>query len=132
MINNTDVTRLISATQNMTVLYVEDDEFIRAQMTSLLSDIFKNLKVAKNGKEALGIILSTNVDIVITDIIMPVMDGMELVESLRAKAINPKIIVISAIEDADMARFDELGVNAFVAKPIEPSKLFAALLSICE
>jgi two-component system, OmpR family, response regulator VanR len=126
------LTKLIEAARNINVLYVEDDEFIRAQMTNLLSDIFKNLKVAKNGKDALSILLVTNADIMITDIVMPIMDGLELIQSIRAKNINPKIIVISAIEDTDMQRLDELQVNAFVPKPIEPSVLFATLLSICE
>jgi YesN/AraC family two-component response regulator len=129
---NTLLAKLIEAGRDINVLYVEDDEFIRAQMTNLLSDIFKNLKVAKNGKDAISIMLVTKIDIMITDVVMPIMDGLELIQSIRAKNLDPKIIVISALEETDMHKLNELQVDAFVPKPIEPSVLFAALLSIRE
>lgn len=131
MINNTDVAKLVSISKNISVLYVEDDEFIRAQMTNLLADIFTNIKTAKNGKEALDVLCDNNIDIVITDVIMPIMDGLELVKNIKSKKLAAKIILISAIEDSDIKKFEEIGIDAFIPKPIEPSRLFAALLSLC-
>lgn len=132
MINNADVTKLVTMSKNLNILYVEDDEFIRAQMTNMLSDIFTNLKIAKNGKEALDLIDKEHFNMLITDAIMPVVDGFELVQKIRDLQLELKIILISAIEDADLKKFDILNIDAFIPKPIEPSRLFEALLLLCD
>lgn len=131
MINNTDVARLVSISKNISVLYVEDDDFIRAQMTNLLADIFDDLKEAKNGKEAIEILRTDSIDIVITDVVMPVMDGLELVKNIKSEKFESKIVIMSAVEDVDLEKFEQAGVDAFVPKPIEPSRLFTILLSLC-
>jgi CheY-like chemotaxis protein len=132
LINNADVTKLVTMSKNLNILYVEDDEFIRAQMTNMLSDIFTNLKIAKNGKEALDLIDKEHFNMLITDAIMPVVDGFELVQKIRDLQLELKIILISAIEDADLKKFDILNIDAFIPKPIEPSRLFEALLLLCD
>lgn len=132
MINNADVTKLVTMSKNINLLYVEDDDFIRAQMTNMLSDIFTNIKIAKNGKEALDLLNQEPFYMLITDAIMPVVDGFELIQKIRDLQMQLKIILISAIEDADLQKFKALDIDAFIPKPIEPSKLFETLLLLCD
>ena len=114
--------------KKLNALYVEDEKDIREPFSFLLKKYFKNVYVGKNGKEGLELFEKYNPDIVITDIRMPVMDGIEM--SKKIKEINPQalIIVITAFSDTDyLQKAIDIGIDAYLTKPIELDKLFIKL-----
>ena len=119
---------------DMSLLYVEDDVEIAQATQSFLSDYFKHIDYAKDGKEGVekyNTFKKDNdscYDIVVTDINMPHMNGVELSRELLTQNPDQPIIVISAHDDATyLIELINLGVNAFVLKPIEFQSLIKTL-----
>lgn len=114
--------------QTLDLLYVEDDVETRDILARYLGRRFKSLDVAANGKEGLQAFQQKHHDIIITDIKMPLMDGLEMAEQIRAIADDVPIVVITAYSDLDyMLRSIELGVDNYVIKPVDPDKLLEAV-----
>ena len=86
--------------KEVTVLYVEDEDMMRESVVMLLKRRFKQVFVAANGLEAVNIYKAEHPDVVITDLQMPVMDGMELARQIRALG-NTPIVVVSAFNDKE-------------------------------
>jgi CheY-like chemotaxis protein len=88
----------------------------------------RNVYRAEDGEGALAVINSTPIDLLVTDIRMPIMDGITLVRKLgeRAKSF-PSVIIISGFGDIDQREMYALGVEAFLAKPIRKDELIDAL-----
>jgi len=116
--------------QFLNLLYVEDDQILSKSMYSTLKEFFHSVTVAYDGEEGLQLYQSADFDIVLTDIMMPHMDGREM--SRRIHDINPHqiIIVLSANEEANyLMELIEIGVHKFVSKPPDLQRLTDALLS---
>ena len=102
-------------------MIVEDDRTVGESIRSLLKKRGYTLFLACNGKEALPFIRQKNVDLVITDLVMPKMDGIELLQTVKELRPETEVIVISAqgtIEKAVQAM--KLGAFDFIEKPINP------------
>ena len=115
------------------ILYVEDEYDAREQTMMLLQEHFDTVFSAANGKEGLETYEKEPCDLVITDIKMPIMDGVEMVQSIRQ--INPAqpVMVVSAYDFSDKLRpFLEREVEFFLAKPYHPENLLKAIRDICE
>ncbi len=110
------------------VLYVEDEEMMRETVVMLLKRRFKKVMVASNGKEALDIYKSDKPDVVITDLQMPVMDGMELTKQIRALGSTP-VIVVSAFNDESHIVPE---ANGRLLKPVRKEDLFELVLKCLE
>ncbi len=130
---------LYEKTKDLSLLLVEDYEPLRNDMTEILEDLFKTVVVASNGLEALKFYRDyaqehgKNVDIILTDIVMPYMNGVDLCEILRNKDEGQPIIVLSAYTDSEyLVRLINLGIAQFINKPIEPDKLLETLYSVAE
>ena len=103
--------------ENLTILYVEDEEIIRSEVIYLLSKFVKKIYTAKNGIEGLELHKKFNPDIIITDIQMPKMNGLEMISLIDD---NTPVIVTTAHSDMSyFLRAIELHVNKFVIKPID-------------
>jgi len=123
-----DLDELNKLAQDIRVLYVEDNDVARKKTYKILNRIFDNIEVAQNGREGLSLFIKNKHDLIISDIIMNIMDGIEMAKSI--KSINPDqhIIFISAYtEQHFLTDAIELGVDGFVFKPIERSKLYFIL-----
>jgi len=115
------------------ILYVEDEMDTREQTTILLQHHFDVIFSAANGRDGLELYKKEPCDLVITDIKMPLMDGVEMVQAIRQ--INPAqpVMVVSAYDFSDKLRpFLEREVEFFLAKPYHPENLFKAIKDICE
>lgn len=110
--------------KDITVLYVEDEDMMRESVVMMLKRRFKQVLVAANGLEAIAIYKAENPDVVITDLQMPVMDGMELAKQIRALG-NTPIVVVSAFND-DSHQVPE--ANGRLLKPIRKNDLFDIVL----
>lgn len=114
------------------VLLVEDEAIQRTIHFKILENYFDSIDVANNGKEAIELYKKNKHDIIFTDIIMPVMDGIELIKRVRVFNIEQKIIVISSVEDVKyLLELIDLGISSFINKPIEKEKLEQTLFRTC-
>lgn len=110
------------------LLYVEDEASIREEMIEILELRFENILVAKNGQDGLEIYKKQNPDLVISDVQMPIMNGIEM--SKEIKFLNPqaKIILTTAFnEPSFVSTSNEIGIDEYVSKPVEITKLFKAI-----
>jgi two-component system response regulator YesN len=110
----------------MKVLIIDDEARHRRGMTSLLNSIRPHYEVltANNGAEALGIAQATRLDIVITDIRMPNMDGIAFMDHLRLTPYQPKVIVLSAYNLFEYAQSAiQLGAYDYLLKPVDSDKV---------
>lgn len=118
------VNQLTSLAKGMSILYVEDEMLIRENTKLLLETIFPHVKTASNGVEGLQLFQSTVFDIVITDILMPEMNGVTMVKQI--KELNPQqpIIITSACEESSyLLELINLGVAQFLLKPIQTENM---------
>lgn len=113
----------------MNALVVEDSPPMRKMIVFALSRIRELLVVeADDGVDALRRIASTRFDIIITDINMPILDGLKLVKRLRADEAYkdvPIIIITTEGAEEDRQRALALGANAYITKPIQAPQVIA-------
>ena len=113
----------------LTALYVEDDPGIRDATTEFLQRRVGHLWVAANGVEGLETFRRERPGLVVTDILMPRLDGLAMAEAIRVEAPKLPLVVTTAFERKDyLMRAIALGVDRYVLKPVEPDLLDAALL----
>ena len=109
---------------DITVLFVEDEELLRAIYKRILEKMVARLYIAENGKAGLEAFIKHQPDLVITDIMMPVMDGLEMVEKIRGLDKMVKLVILSAYGEAEyFMDAITIGVNQFLLKPVETKKL---------
>jgi len=112
----------------ITILLVEDETELRHETASFLELYYATVIQAGNGSEALQLLRMQKPDLVISDIRMPVMDGLELVTSLRQHAPEIPVIFCTAFTETPyLLKAIELGVAAFIRKPVNTDELLAAI-----
>jgi DNA-binding NtrC family response regulator len=118
----------MNALKHLTLLFVEDQNLLRQAMRDLLAPYCGRLLLATNGREALEIFQRDKPDLVLTDIIMPEMDGITLTEHLSRLSPGTPVVFYSAFSDVpNLLRGIELGVAGFVPKPCADKKLLTTL-----
>ncbi|MCO1604348.1 response regulator transcription factor [Desulfosporosinus nitroreducens] len=114
------------------ILVVEDNENLRMLMKTRLEQAGYKVLQAQNGQEALKILEDQHVDLIISDIMMPLMDGFELIESLREANYSMPILMVTAKEGfEDKEKGFRLGTDDYMVKPIDMNEMIlrvAALL----
>jgi DNA-binding NtrC family response regulator len=111
-------------TLHLNVLYVEDEPYLRERVRIVLEMHFDRVLCAGNGQEGLDIFKRERPDIVVSDIQMPVMDGLEMAEHIRQVAPDMPIIFCTAFtETTYLLKSIELGVSAYVRKPLDCRQL---------
>jgi two-component system, chemotaxis family, chemotaxis protein CheY len=114
---------------SVNVLVVDDSDVIRTMIlkTMRLADIPLGATFeASNGREALEVLEDNWVDVVLADINMPIMDGIEMIEKIRATdgfSDVPVIVISTEWADSRVARLRELGVEAYLRKPFTPEQV---------
>lgn len=108
------------------VLVVDDEPDLRELVALTLADEGYEIDVARNGREALERIDVRSPDLVLLDMMMPVMNGRELCTALRDKGMAPRVVVMTAADHvAQCAR--ELGAVGWLAKPFDIDDLVLAI-----
>ena len=117
--------------KGLRVLVAEDNEVNQLVVRRLLTKKGIHVSQAKNGIEAVKITEKLQPDIVLMDIHMPICDGVEALQQLRAKGLNMPVFAITAdAMNSNNKRYDSSGFDGIIIKPFEPSELFSKLLSV--
>lgn len=119
MIEKEELKQLVQKAQDIRVLYAEDDDQVRLHVKLLLETIFTQVDIVIDGQEALDAFNSKKYDLIITDINMPRMNGLELINNIRSVDNLIPIIVISAHgEYENMFNAILSGIDGFILKPL--------------
>jgi diguanylate cyclase (GGDEF)-like protein len=114
--------------RSMHILVVEDDRFAREQLGLLLSRFAARLSTAANGLEGLETYRYERPDIVVTDINMPGLDGLDMAQSIKAMDPNTPVILVTAHSDTRFfLRSIEIGIDGYVVKPVDADNLLTLL-----
>lgn len=114
--------------KNLTLLYVEDDDAVRKNAIEYLKRLCKEVYEASDGKEALGVWKEHRPDIIITDINMPRLNGLDMARFIRTEDKETQIIIATAHTDTEyLMHAVELQLVKYLVKPITKEKLIGAL-----
>ena len=122
----------MSIDKDIRILVVEDNANIRKLLLNILKSMgYKNVTEADNGKTAWGKLQEGEYDLVMTDWMMPEMDGLELVKKIRADSEELKeipILMITATDkQEDVSEAAKWGINGYIVKPFSVKTIFAKL-----
>ena len=114
------------------ILLIDDDEQLRGMMIQMLTADGHQVSVAVDGAEGLAMITATNPELILTDVLMPKMDGIEMIMELQKIHLNIPIIAMSGGRRAVSAEFNLesatlVGVKATLSKPFTRSELRVAI-----
>ena len=119
--------------KNLKILYIDDDDFIRQDAVEYLNFYCNHVYEASNGKEGLQKVKELTPDIIITDIKMPKLNGIEMIKEIRKSNKTTKIIIATAfLETSYLIEAVELGLIKYLIKPIMEDTLLAVLQSCTE
>ncbi|MFL0505602.1 response regulator [Ureibacillus sp. 179-F W5.1 NHS] len=117
------------------ILVVEDQTIVRNGLKMIIEqdDRYEIVGVASNGLEALQIVRNLHVDLVLMDIRMPEMNGIEATKKIKAQFPDMKIIILTTFDD-DAYAYETLkdGANGFLLKSSEPTKLLSSIQSVMD
>jgi len=123
-----DTKQLKQTCSNFSILVAEDDEPTRGQIAGILNIFFADVFVACDGEEAFKIYQEKKPNIVLTDLTMPRMCGLELTKAIRKISHNQKIIVMSAHTETDIIiNAIQSNIDGYVLKPLNADQMFEAL-----
>ena len=118
----------------MVILVVEDNKDMRDYIRSILAEYYNVLEAAQ-GEEALNVLRSNNVDFIISDLMMPVMDGMELSRRVKndfSMSHIPFLMLTAKTSDEVRLESYKMGADAFLLKPFDENMLLARISNILE
>ncbi len=115
----------------ITVLFVEDEIEIRSALEGAIGDEFADFITARDGEEGLKKFQKYKPDIVITDIMMPIKDGLEMSKDIKKISRNTPIVVLSAFDEKErLLEAIDVGIDKYLMKPIDADELMEALTFI--
>ncbi len=115
------------------VLYVEDDPDVREQLAFFLRKKVGKLFIANDGDQGISIFKNEKPDVVVTDLKMPVMDGIQMSKAIRQLDNNCSIIITTAFSDVEQILMAvDAGISKYLIKPIDPSDLIDAMKELAK
>ncbi|ELE6199050.1 response regulator transcription factor [Campylobacter jejuni] len=114
--------------KELIILVVEDEVKARESMINILSERFSKVIGAQNGDEGLKKFKKFKPDLVITDIAMPIMDGLDMAREIKEISDDVPIVVLSAYSDKErLLRSIDIGIDKYLIKPVDIEELFKVL-----
>jgi len=121
----------IAKLKKLKLLFVEDEEDLLEIISDTLTKLDASFETAVNGKEALAIMSKMKIDVVVTDINMPIMDGLDLIENINKLYPSIQVIVMSAHTEAEyIQKAHDLGVKDYLIKPFDFIKFIELVASM--
>lgn len=116
------------------VLTVDDSRTMRDMVAFTLKNAGYDVVEAGDGQQALGVLGTNKVDLVITDLNMPVMDGLTLIKRLRATPAHRTLPILMLTTESDEKKKSEgrtAGATGWIVKPFNPEKLISVVQKVC-
>jgi len=128
-----DIQDLKNLTKQFSVLLVEDEESARIEMQNILERFFKEVIIAEDGIDGLEKFQKEKVDLIVTDINMPRMNGLEMAAKIKEISPDTNILVISAHNETSFfIEAIKLGIDGFILKPVDIKNLVQVLYKIAK
>ena len=119
--------------KDLNILIVEDQKDLNTELVEVNSLFFKKVDYAFDGLEALELYKQNDYHIVLSDITMPNMNGVELAREIKALNSEQTIVILSAHSELEyLIELIDIGIHQFVAKPFKQEELFYRLLKVSE
>ncbi len=129
--NALSLKQLINISKTLNILYVEDNEDARTQTLKMLQNYFTNIDVAVNGLEGLEKFKQNSYHLIFTDLNMPIMDGIEMIEKIREINLKIPIIVLSAHDDKEyFLETIKSGIDGYILKPYDFGQIVDTITKI--
>ncbi|MBL3555124.1 MULTISPECIES: response regulator transcription factor [Marinobacter] len=112
------------------VLLVEDDEELRELLSRYLANQGFTVREASNGQDGLSLAMGQHCDIVVLDIMLPDISGLEVLRQLRAKTHLPVVLLTARGDETDRIVGFEVGADDYIPKPCNPRELIARLQAL--
>lgn len=123
----------IELLKNMKILYVEDNAEAREELTDVLKRRAGKVLTAENGKQGVELYEEHLPDIILADLYMPEMGGIEMIRQIRKLKGNPAVIVISAASEIDtILGAVDAGIDKYLMKPVSLKALLEVLSEVAE
>ncbi len=123
-----NIKALASISKTLRLLYVEDNAITRLETLTMLKNFFDDIVVAEDGEEGLEKFKTCEFDLIISDINMPKMNGLEMLEAIRKEDKEIVFIIISAYNDSKhFSTSIKLGTDGYLLKPLETEGFLATL-----
>ncbi len=114
--------------KELVILVVEDEVKIRESLVNVLSSRYSKVIGAQNGDEGLKKFKKFKPDLIITDIAMPIMDGLDMAKEIKEIANDVPIVVLSAFSEKErLLRSIDIGIDKYLIKPVDIDELFKVL-----
>ncbi|MBF0343745.1 MAG: sigma-54-dependent Fis family transcriptional regulator [Nitrospirae bacterium] len=127
------ITELRKYAGGLSVLYVEDDQTMRVEIYHILTKFFETVETAANGNDGLEKYQSNQYDLVISDIKMPIMDGIHMTKGIKAINKEQAVVITSAYGDSQyLTDLINIGIDKFIIKPLDNKKFLETLLHCCK
>lgn len=137
--NKNKLQEIITATKNLKLLYIEDNIYVRDQTIKMLQIFFNDITTAVNGDEGLNIFKennkfeSTSFDLIITDIEMPITDGISMINLIREIHSEIPILIFSAHSNTEyFINSINAGIDGYILKPYNIEQISNSLMNIIE
>ncbi|MCK5294605.1 MAG: response regulator [Arcobacteraceae bacterium] len=123
-----NIEELLKCTKNLTLLYVEDNQENRISALSFLENLFTNIIIGIDGLDGLEKFNNNKIDIIITDINMPKMDGLEMSKNIKNINSNIPILLLSAYNEKGFCEIaNNIGVDGYLYKPVQMDQFLQEL-----
>jgi len=127
--NKNKLHKLLSLSESIHLLYVEDNKNIRETTGAILKIFFPNFHVANDGEEGLKLFAKNSIDLIITDINMPNMDGLQMSKEIKSINDNVEIIITSAYNEKNyLIKSQKMGITTYLHKPVDLQQLVETLI----
>ena len=124
--------------KKLTILYVEDDDLARTQLSKILNRLFKNVIQARNGLEGFETyqehkLTDSKIDLILSDINMPKLSGIEMLEKIREHDSEIPVIFTTARSETEyLLKAISLNANHYALKPIDKEDVILRIQKVCE
>ncbi len=127
-----NVKELKSLTKDLTLLYVEDEDELRESVEVYLKKLFASVTTCANGQEGVNAYKQNDFDVIVSDIQMPIKDGLEMSKEIKEIDLHQEIIITSAYSDASyFLNSIAVGINGYIIKPIDYAQMNQELYKSC-
>ena len=119
--------------KKFTILYVEDELETQEFISDILKKYFKEVYIGSNGKEGLELFKQKNPNIVLSDIMMPVCNGIEMCKQIKKLNPHQSIAIFTAFDEHDyLTQAVNMGLDKYISKPFDAQHFFRALINIAK